>query len=101
MPDVDVAAEVTSVSNGTRAGSDLAQGARPLKALIVDDHQMIREILSRYFAEIGVCVTEAEDFVSGFAAITRQPEFDLVLLDIRMPGVDGFTTLTTLRRLFP
>ena len=72
-----------------------------MKALIVDDHQMVREILSRYFAEIDVSVIEAEDFVSAFAAITRQPEFDLILLDIRMPGVDGFTTLTTLRRLFP
>ena len=72
-----------------------------MKALIVDDHQMVREILSRYFAEIDVSVIEAEDFVSAFAAITRQPEFDLILLDIRMPGVDGFTTLATLRRLFP
>jgi two-component system nitrate/nitrite response regulator NarL len=72
-----------------------------VKALIVDDHQMVREILSRYFAEIDVSVIEAEDFVSAFAAITRQPEFDLILLDIRMPGVDGFTTLATLRRLFP
>ena len=62
---------------------------------------MVREILSRYFAEIDVSVIEAEDFVSAFAAITRQPEFDLILLDIRMPGVDGFTTLATLRRLFP
>ena len=68
-----------------------------MKALIVDDHQMVREILSRYFAEIDVSVIEAEDFVSAFAAITRQPEFDLILLDIRMPGVDGFTTLATLR----
>jgi two-component system, NarL family, nitrate/nitrite response regulator NarL len=72
-----------------------------VKALIVDDHQMVREILSRYFAEIDVSVIEAEDFVSAFAAITRQPEFDLILLDIPMPGVDGFTTLATLRRLFP
>ncbi len=70
--------------------------------LIVDDHQMVRETLCRYLAEIGdVRVTEAEDFVSAFAAIARHPNFDLVLLDLRMPGVDGFTTLATLRRLFP
>ncbi|MCI0429596.1 MAG: response regulator transcription factor [Rhodospirillales bacterium] len=80
----------------------VGNGKPAMRALIVDDHQMIRETLSRYLAEIGVVsVTEAKDFVSAFTAITKQPDFDLVLLDIRMPGVDGLTTLATLRQLFP
>jgi CheY-like chemotaxis protein len=90
--------EVTAVDNGE---ASLEPGDRALRALIVDDHQMIRETLSRYLSELDVAVVEAEDFVSAFAAITRQPDFDLAILDIRMPGVDGLTTLATLRRLFP
>jgi DNA-binding NarL/FixJ family response regulator len=73
-----------------------------MKVLIVDDHPLIRESLACYLAEIGsVSVSEAEDFVSAVAAIFQRPDFDLVVLDIRMPGVDGFTTLVMLRRLFP
>jgi len=90
--------EVSSVVNGN---ASLESRDRAFRALIVDDHQMIRETLSRYLSELGVAVVEAEDFVSAFAAITRQPDFDLAILDIRMPGVDGLTTLATLRRLFP
>jgi two-component system nitrate/nitrite response regulator NarL len=80
----------------------LPDAASAFRVLIVDDHQMIREIMFRYLAEIGnVAITEAHDFVSAFTAIAQDPGFDLVLLDIRMPGVDGFTALATFRRLFP
>src|SRR5262249_20583983 len=72
-----------------------------MNVLVVDDHQMIRETLLRYLSELeGVSATEAHDFPSAFTAITTTHS-DLVLLDIRMPGVDGFTALTTLRGLFP
>jgi len=90
------------VITGISPGSRVDIGETVAKVLIVDDHQMIRETLSRYLAELGtVSVTEAEDFVSAFSAVAQQPDFDLVIVDIRMPGVDGFTTLATLKRLFP
>jgi DNA-binding NarL/FixJ family response regulator len=92
--------EVANVNRADGAGAE-SECARRLKALIVDDHQMIRETLSRYLSELGVEVCEAEDFVSAFATISRQPSLDLAILDIRMPGVDGLTTLATLRRVFP
>ncbi|MEH2520815.1 diguanylate cyclase (GGDEF)-like protein [Bradyrhizobium sp. AZCC 1610] len=64
--------------------------------LIVDDIGDNRAILSRRFERRGFAVTEAE---SGLAAIEliEKEAFDLVLLDVMMPGIDGIETLKRIR----
>jgi CheY-like chemotaxis protein len=86
--------EDASVTATIYSDARLDPGVPSAKVLVVDDHQMIRETLARYLAEIGsVSVTEAEDFVSAFVAVAQQTDFDLVVLDIRMHGFydDGHT----------
>lgn len=67
--------------------------------LVVDDNELNREMLSRRLARLGFTVTLAED---GYRALElmQSRRFDLVLLDIRMPGIDGMEVLTSLRRSF-
>lgn len=69
--------------------------ARP-HLLIVDDISDNRKILSRRFERRGFTVTEAE---SGLVALDliEQHVFDLVLLDVMMPGIDGIETLKRIR----
>jgi diguanylate cyclase (GGDEF)-like protein len=67
------------------------------RLLIVDDVNDNRTLLTRRFERRGFEVVEA---VSGFAAlelIDREP-FDLVLLDVMMPGIDGIETLRRIRK---
>jgi len=66
--------------------------------LIVDDEKMIRSLLKMSLQRMGYEVTTAE---SGEEAlrIFEEASFDLVLLDILMPGIDGFTVCTELRRI--
>ena len=57
--------------------------------LIVDDERMIRAGLAQLLSGAGFAVREARDGKSALAAVAeRRP--DLVLLDIMMPGMDGF-----------
>ena len=57
--------------------------------LIVDDERMIRAGLAQLLSGAGFAVREARDGESALAAVAeRRP--DLVLLDIMMPGMDGF-----------
>jgi diguanylate cyclase (GGDEF)-like protein len=66
------------------------------RLLIVDDISDNRTILTRRFERRGFEVVEVD---SGFAAIElieREP-FDLVLLDVMMPGIDGIETLKRIR----
>jgi two-component system, OmpR family, phosphate regulon response regulator OmpR len=56
--------------------------------LLVDDDQRIRELLSRYLLENGFRVTPAGDAAAARAAM-RGLSFDLVILDVMMPGESG------------
>jgi PAS domain S-box-containing protein len=69
---------------------------RGLRLLVVDDDAVNRELV-RHFAEpLGVQVTDAE---SGSAAtsLARSDPFDMILMDIRMPGIDGVTAAKIIR----
>jgi DNA-binding LytR/AlgR family response regulator len=73
-----------------------------MRALVVDDEAPARSRMRRLLAELGGVdvVGEAHDGASALTAILAlQP--DVVLLDIRMPGIDGLTLAQTCRALPP
>ena len=69
------------------------------RILIADDHPLVLGALRQALtgAIVGVEIFEASDFDSLSAALDRTPEMDLVLLDLSMPGVRGFSGLMYLR----
>ena len=67
------------------------------KLLIVDDEEKIRTLIRKYAAFEGYDVTEAEDGMSAME-ILRNKDFDLIILDIMMPDIDGFTVCRELRK---
>ncbi len=74
-----------------------------LKLLVVEDHALVREGLVRLLgqSEEGVTVFESADFESALNVLDNEGEFDLVLLDLALPGIDGFAGLDILRRRYP
>lgn len=67
-----------------------------IKILVVDDSSVTREMLQSYFAEEGYSVSTAET-AEAAEMLLSEHEFDLVLLDIRLPGKDGLTLTRELR----
>ena len=67
--------------------------------LVVDDNEMNRDMLSRRLSRRGNTVTTAED---GHIALELIEEnaFDVILLDIMMPGISGIDVLKTLRQSY-
>jgi CheY-like chemotaxis protein len=66
--------------------------------LIVDDEPMTRDMLRMMLELAGYHIREAEDGLDALRQIeTAVP--DLVLLDVMMPGLDGFEVCATLRRM--
>lgn len=64
--------------------------------LIVDDDQPIRSLLSRYLSENGFRVTPAADAAAARAAM-RGLTFDLIVLDVMMPGESGLDLARSLK----
>ncbi|MBQ3919550.1 MAG: response regulator transcription factor [Oscillospiraceae bacterium] len=67
-------------------------------ALLVEDDRQIREIISEYFSEKDdIRLYTAADGDTGLDMI-REREFDVIMLDIMLPGTDGFTVCREIRR---
>ncbi|MFQ5685936.1 MAG: response regulator [Candidatus Scalindua sp.] len=68
--------------------------------LVVDDDFSIRETLKGVLEDRGYMVSTAED---GLAAIemTRRIHYDIMFIDVVMPGIDGFQTLDKIKKISP
>ncbi len=70
-----------------------------VQVLIADDHPLFRAALGLALRELnsGVRIVEAHSFASLESAIAANPDLELVLLDLSMPGAMGFSALVYLR----
>lgn len=66
------------------------------RILIADDEAQIRDVLRLYLEKDGYEISEAADGVEAMRLL-RESEFDLVILDIMMPGLDGYRVLRNIR----
>ncbi len=66
---------------------------------VVDDEQDLRRSVAEYLQLQGFIVSQAADG-PGLRALLKCESIDLVLLDLRMPGEDGFAVLRAVRELF-
>jgi DNA-binding NarL/FixJ family response regulator len=74
-----------------------------MKLLVVDDHPLFREGLRSVLDALGsdVKVAEARDFSEALAALQPGADFDLILLDLRIPGMDDISGIKQLRDRAP
>lgn len=68
--------------------------------LVVDDERAIRRLLRMYLSDAGYTVAEAADGDQAVEQV-RRGGIDLVLLDLMLPGIDGFEVCRRLRELGP
>jgi two-component system chemotaxis response regulator CheY len=68
-----------------------------MKALIVDDSSFIREYLRHLLHRMGVVCAEAVDGSDALAVLEAQADFDLMLLDLNMPVMNGLECVKALR----
>jgi DNA-binding response OmpR family regulator len=66
------------------------------KVLVVDDEENLRNLVGSYLRAEGFDVAEATDGERAVSAVRRSPP-DLVILDVRMPGMDGIDALREIR----
>jgi DNA-binding NarL/FixJ family response regulator len=81
----------------------MASGGAVQRILVVDDHPLYREgMVSALRARLpGLEVLGAGSAEEGLTVLEENPETDLVLIDLRLPGMDGFGALAAYAARFP
>lgn len=93
--DVDAAPVATPVA-AVRA--EITEPGRPLRVLIADDNDVNLKVLETILATINADVATVENGAQAYDAIRREP-FDVVLMDMMMPVMDGLSATQAIRRL--
>ncbi len=70
--------------------------AQPPRILLADDHRMSRTVTALMLEACGYAVVAVEDGRAAVEAVAREP-FALALMDIMMPGMDGFEAVALIR----
>ncbi|MBD3730273.1 MAG: response regulator [Sphingomonadales bacterium] len=90
------------------AGSRAGEGDAPAsqwsgggRILLVEDEDMVRAVAERALTRAGYTVTCCADGEEGLAAVANGGEFDLVVSDVVMPGMDGPAMARAIRRAKP
>ena len=70
--------------------------------MLVEDIEINREIVKALLEPSGIEIVEAENGQQAVERFLRTPDaFDLILMDIQMPVMDGYTAARTMRRTAP
>ncbi len=67
-----------------------------IKVLVVDDELFVGELLNEYLTLKGYLVNSVSNGQEALAELSKN-EFDIILLDIRMPGMNGMEVLKTIK----
>jgi len=67
-----------------------------MRILFVEDDQMNRRVVKDMLTIVDAEMAEAEDAETGLAMIEAN-EYDIILMDLRMPGMDGLTAIRHIR----
>lgn len=89
-------ADAQTAPQSASAPSMLTSLPRAIHALVCDDNQINRNILSAILEELGATVTSVSNGFDAIAEVEAR-EFDVLMLDISMPEIDGIETLRRIR----
>jgi CheY-like chemotaxis protein len=72
-----------------------------MKILLVDDDAFLRDMYAIKFGECGHTVDVAESGILALSKLQQQSDFDVVLLDMIMPGMGGVELIKEIKNRFP
>ena len=72
-----------------------------IKVLLIDDEQAFVSALEKRLTSRNIKVSAAYSGEEGLGKLSSEPDIDVVLLDVKMPGMDGIATLREIKKNHP
>jgi two-component system, sensor histidine kinase and response regulator len=85
-----------AVQSGDSSNPSVPCERRALRVLLAEDNIVNRQVAVRMLEKAGYCVVTANNGVEAVSTVAEQ-EFDLILMDIQMPEMDGFDATSAIR----
>ncbi len=82
----------------SRMNADPAALPGRFRLLMIDDDKKLCRLVGDYLAPLGYDVTAVHDGLEGAGCAVQAPGWDCVILDVMLPGMDGFEVLRRIRR---
>jgi CheY-like chemotaxis protein len=82
-----------------QAAADDHPGLRGKRVLVIDDDARNVFAITSTLEMHGVRVNQANDGRRGIDVLRAEPDTGLILMDVMMPGMDGYTTMTAIRQM--
>jgi CheY-like chemotaxis protein/nitrogen-specific signal transduction histidine kinase len=67
------------------------------RVLLVDDHATTLQVMEKFLQKVGLRVTAASNGEDAIKEITRNSRFDMIIMDVQMPGLSGIETTKIIR----
>lgn len=94
------AAQTASPSTAAITKADIAKSMRGKRVLVVDDSLAVRQQLKSFLEKNGLVLDFADNGVAAIANC-QATAYDCILLDVLMPGIDGYETCRRIKALSP
>jgi len=96
--EIDLTAIAADKKHTNKQGADFTYSAAPARILLADDNYNNLLVIKEMLVRAGHAVTTVEDGTRALDTL-QQNDFDIALLDIRMPGMDGTEVIARIRAL--
>jgi signal transduction histidine kinase/CheY-like chemotaxis protein len=86
-----------SIINSSPAKIDFDSLHMSGRILVVDDHGTTLQLMEKFLQKIGLSVTTATDGEGAIKEVTTNNRFDMIIMDVQMPGLSGIETTKIIR----
>ena len=92
--------KIDFISKNFKEDKVKSNSEKDVHVLIIDDERSIREGSARILSRIGFHITTASRGEEGLELLEINPDVSIVLLDLKMPGIDGMEVLSRIRKKY-
>ncbi len=104
LPEAETGAVCTAAASpfaAELASSATRAASQPVRVMVIDDEEMVRDVIALYLEDSGFRVLVAANGAEALALLAAEEAVDVLITDLSMPGMDGIAVIRAVRERWP